>query len=69
MFCVWINSFAHEQVSLFSLISFFFLFFFLFHWFMRKKRSNGNRENERMRGKKKATERMRGKKSGGERNN
>ena len=42
--------------------SLFFLFFSDFIWFMRKKRSNGNGENERMRGKKEATERMREKK-------
>ena len=28
VFCVWINYFAHEQVSLFSLFSFFFFFYF-----------------------------------------
>ena len=50
MFCVWISSFAHEQVSLFSLFSFIFSDFI---WFMRKKKNNGNGENERMRGGKK----------------
>ena len=66
VFCVWINYFAHEQVSLFSL----FLLFFWFHLVYEKKISNGNGENERMRGKKKAMERIREKKkSGGERRN
>ena len=60
MFYVWINSFAHEQVSLFS-----FFFFSEFIWFMRKKEATAT---QRMR---KKMERMRGKKKsrGGERKN
>ena len=74
VFCVWISSFAHEQVSLFSLFSFIFSDFI---WFIRKKEATAT---ERMRGKKgkkkeEAAERMREKKkekekkSRGERNN
>ena len=57
MFCVWINSFAHEHVSLFSLFSFFPFYFILFFsdfiWFMRKKEAMAM---ERMRGKKEEEE-------------
>ena len=61
MFCVWINYFAHEQVSLFSLFSFFFFSDFI--WFMRKKEATATDK------KKKQRRELEKKKSGGERKN
>ena len=55
VFCVWISSFAHEQVSLFSLFSFFFLLFFLISfglWEKKKQWQWREWENERKKKKK-----------------
>ena len=68
VFCVWINSFSHEQVSLFSLFSFFFFFFFLISFGLwEKKKQRQRREWEEKKEEEEAAERMREKKNPEER--